>query len=69
MRHHHRTHRRGRLVQRELFAELSSHRRAPLPAWETLPAGTRRRVTDLLVRMLLDHVDRARQAGSAGRDD
>jgi hypothetical protein len=42
----------------------------PAPPWQALPEETRRRLTRLMVRMILDHVDddRAEQREGADHD-
>ncbi len=39
------------------FDLFSSQPAARTPRWQTLPEGTRRRLTKLMVRLILDHVD------------
>lgn len=57
--------------QLELFPERALPTPAGVPSWATLPEPTRQALTGLIARMLLSHVDAAREAGGAedGDDD
>lgn len=39
-----------------------------IPPWQTLPEETRRRLTRLMVRLILDHVDGGRAVQREGAD-
>ena len=69
-RHH--THRnpRNKTEQLDLFAGTDSGGPEKGPAWRTLPARTRRTVTDLMVILMLDHAHdpRAPEPGATGHD-
>lgn len=39
------------------FDLFSSQLAAGVPQWQSLPEGTRRRLTELMVRLLLTHVE------------
>lgn len=57
MRRPHRPHHylRSKPSQFELFAPLDTEGSAEMPEWKTLPEETRRALTSLIVRLLLDH--------------
>jgi hypothetical protein len=40
----------------------------PIPPWQALPEETRRRLTRLMVRLILDHVDGGRAVQREGTD-
>jgi len=48
--------------QFDLFSNPYDAKVAQTPQWQTLPAGTRRTLTTLMVRLILDHVDGAHAA-------
>lgn len=48
--------------QFDLFSNPRDAGIAQTPQWQTLPAGTRRTLTTLMVRLILDHVDGAHAA-------
>lgn len=56
--------------QIELFAEGPQRRTGSVPAWSTLPADIQAALTDLMTRLLLQHVDRNRvgSMAEAGHD-
>jgi len=49
--HHHRT----RTQPFDLFGEPSRDDTVPTPQWRTLPTQTREALTDLMMRLILDH--------------
>lgn len=46
--------------QFDLFSSPHDAEMAQTPQWRTLPSETRRKLTKLMVRLILDHVDRDR---------
>jgi len=52
--------RRPRTYQFDLFSNPNDARIAQTPRWQALPAETRRTLTELMVRLILDHVHVAR---------
>jgi len=48
---------RSKPHQLELFAPPIVRGTTPVPDWQTLPAATRRALTTLLARLILDHRD------------
>ena len=65
----HRMHRNGS-EQLDLFARAESSSPEDTPAWRALPGRTRRRATELMVRLMLDHAHDPGdpEAGAAGHD-
>jgi hypothetical protein len=57
----------SRVLQSDLFAPSSVASGPGAAVWWALPEGTRRSLTDLLARLLLEHGARAQRAG--GRHD
>ena len=51
--HHHRL--RTRPQQFDLFAQPVEDGEALVPEWQTLPAETRQALTNLMVRLILEH--------------
>ena len=46
--------------QFDLFSNpLDAEMTTPMPQWQTLPVETRRTLTSLMVRLILDHADGA----------
>jgi len=43
--------------QFDLFSKPNDAKTVQTPRWQALPAETRRSVTKLMVRLILDHVD------------
>lgn len=43
--------------QFDLFSDQPAAKTPQVPPWQALPEGTRRRLTRLMVRLILDHVD------------
>ena len=54
--------------QFDLFSKPHDAETAQTPQWQALPAGTRRTLTTLMVRLILDHVDGERAAQREGAD-
>ncbi len=56
--HHHP---QNKTHQFDLFAQAAGDGAATMPEWRTLPAETRQALTNLMVRLILDHasVERA----------
>ncbi len=54
--------------QFDLFSSPPAVERARIPAWPALPEETRRRLTRLMVRLILDHVDGTRTVQREGAD-
>jgi hypothetical protein len=56
--------------QFDLFCNQPAAETAQIPPWQALPEETRRSLTKLMVRLILDHVDgeHAIQRTEAGRD-
>lgn len=54
--------------QFDLFSNRPAAKTARVPAWQALPEETRRRLTRLLVRLILDHVDGDRAVQREGAD-
>jgi len=48
--------------QFDLFSDPQEQKPPSLPHWQSLPEGTRQKLTELMVRLILDHV------GSAARE-
>ena len=65
----HRKHRNGS-DQLDLFARAEGSSPEDTPAWRALPDRTRRKATELMVRLMLDHAHEpgAPEAGAAGHD-
>jgi hypothetical protein len=57
----------SRVPQCDLFAQFPAASSPGTAVWRALPEGTRRTLTDLLARLLLEHGANARRAG--GRHD
>jgi hypothetical protein len=57
----------SRVLQTDLFASPAAASGPGAAVWWALPEGTRRSLTDLLARLLLEHGAKARRAG--GRHD
>ncbi len=55
--------------QFELFSNPHDAKMAQTPQWQALPAETRRTLTTLMVRLILDHVDGARAPEREARRD
>lgn len=49
--------------QFDLFSTPTGTEMMPTPQWQALPAETRRSVTTLMVRLILDHLDGDRIPG------
>jgi len=43
--------------QFDLFSNLHDAEITPMPQWQTLPVETRRTLTSLMVRLILEHAD------------
>lgn len=55
--------------QLDLFNPLCDGERAPTPQWHSLPDEARLTLTELMVRLILDHADgAASQRKEAGQD-
>ena len=56
--------------QFDLFSNQPAAKSAQVPPWQALPEETRRRLTRLIVRLILDHADseRAVQREDADHD-
>jgi hypothetical protein len=54
--------RKPKTCQLDLFSNPFDAETAQTPPWQALPAGTRRTLTTLMVRLILDHVDGAHAA-------
>ena len=63
----HRNHWNGS-EQLDLFARPESDGPEDTPAWRTLPGRTRRKATELMVRLMLDHAADPRTTGAARHD-
>ena len=63
----HRKHRNGS-DQLDLFARAEGSSPEDTPAWRALPDRTRRKATELIVRLMLDHVHDPRDPGAGGHD-
>ena len=57
---------RTRPQQFDLFAQPADDGQALMPEWRTLPAETRQALTNLMVRLILDHARRSRSATGRG---
>ena len=70
MRDRHRVHRKRRngSEQLDLFARAESSGPGDTPAWRTLPGRTRRKATELMVRLMLDHAQDPREPGTEAAD-
>ena len=70
MRDRHGAHRKRRngSEQLDLFARAESSSPEDTPAWSALPDRTRRKATELMVRLMLDHARDPRDPGVAGHD-
>jgi hypothetical protein len=56
--------------QIELFAPTHAGSRTAMPAWRSLPDETRRTLTDLMARLILEHAAGERVTwGEEGHDD
>ena len=66
LRHHH----RSRTQQFDLFGKPDGDGAGQRPEWQALPAQTRQALTELMVRMILDHAEEAcrSQPGEARHD-
>ena len=61
---------RSRTKQFDLFAQPVAEGQARMPEWQTLPAETRQALTNLMVRLILDHArDDSRPRQAEGRHD
>ncbi|HZA91689.1 MAG TPA: hypothetical protein VE420_03595 [Gemmatimonadales bacterium] len=62
--------RRGPSQQIDLFGGEQNSAPVEIPAWQELPAEARVKLTDLMARLILDHVQRSRiePATEAGHD-
>lgn len=56
----------GETCQFDLFAKPNDGKTVQMPQWQALPAETRRSVTKLMVRLILDHVDSDRTSRTGG---
>ena len=54
--------------QFDLFSSPPAVKTAQIPQWQALPEETRRRLTRLMVRLILDHVDGTRTVQREGVD-
>jgi len=54
--------------QFDLFSNQPARKTPQGPRWPTLPEGTRQRLTKLMVRLILDHVDSDRAGQREGAD-
>lgn len=56
--------------QFDLFSSARSAKTPAIPRWQTLPEGTQRALTALIVRLLVDHAsgESASQSKEAGHD-
>jgi len=54
--------------QFDLFSSPHDTEAAQAPPWQALPEETRRRLTKLMVRLILDHVGDARAEPGEGAD-
>ena len=70
MRDRHRAHRKrwNGSEQLDLFARAESDAADEAPTWRTLPSRTRRKATELMVRLMLDHAHDPREPGAARHD-
>jgi hypothetical protein len=53
--------------QFDLFSSPPAVEAAQIPPWQALPEETRRRLTGLMVRLILDHVGDERAVQTGGR--
>ena len=54
--------------QFDLFSSQAAAETAQMPQWQALPEETRRTLTKLMVRLILDHVDGERAGQREGAD-
>jgi hypothetical protein len=54
--------------QFDLFSKPNDAKTVQTPQWQALPAETRRSVTQLIVSLILDHIDGERAVQREGAD-
>lgn len=60
--------RKSKTHQFDLFSNQPAAKTAQVPAWQALPEEARRRLTRLMVSLILDHVDGDRAVQWEGED-